>query len=59
MLKRLFFVALGAVGALQADKWFNERRARFTPHALTGSLLDKLNDKLERDRVGQAHDSRL
>ena len=50
MLKRLFWIAVGAVGALQADKWMREQRARFTPNAITGTLLDKLNGRLERNR---------
>jgi hypothetical protein len=51
MLKRLFWVAVGAALALEADRFFREQRARFTPNALTGALLDKLNERLEAGRT--------
>lgn len=50
MLKRLFWIAVGAVLALQADRFLREQRARFTPNALTGALLDKINERLEAGR---------
>ena len=51
MLKPLFWVAVGAAGALQADRWLEKRKARFTPHAITGTMLDKVNDRLEKNRT--------
>lgn len=51
MIKRLLWVALGAAGALQADRWFQQQRARFRPSALTGTLLDATNKKLEQRRT--------
>ena len=57
MLKPLFWIAVGAAGALQADKWLNERKARFTPHAMTGALLDKVNERLEA-KAGSPADTR-
>jgi hypothetical protein len=50
MLKRLFWVLVGVIAALQADRWVRERRRRFTPNAITGTLLDKINDRLEANR---------
>lgn len=50
MIKRLLWVVLGAAGALQADRWFQQQRARFRPSALTGTLLDATNKKLEKRR---------
>ncbi len=50
MLKPLFWVAVGAAGALQADRWLARRKSRFTPHALTGTMLDKVNSRLEKSR---------
>jgi hypothetical protein len=50
MIKRLLAVFAGAAVALQLDRWWNKRRARFTPNALTGSLLDKVNERLEQSR---------
>jgi hypothetical protein len=47
MIKKLFGIALGAAIALQVDRWWGARKARFTPNALTGSLLDKVNERLE------------
>lgn len=52
MIKKLFWVAVGAVGALEADKWFERARTRLRPSALTGSLLDSANRKLEKRRAG-------
>lgn len=53
MIKKLFWVAVGAVGALEADKWFEKARARLRPSALTGSLLESANRKLEKRRVAR------
>jgi hypothetical protein len=53
VIKKLFWVAVGAVGALEADKWFERARHRLRPSALTGSLLDKANRTLEKRRVAR------
>jgi hypothetical protein len=55
MLRRIFWILVGVIAALQADRWFRERRRRFTPNAITGSLLDKINERLEanRNRTGR------
>ena len=50
MIKRLLWVVLGAAGALQADRWLQQQKARFKPSALTGTLLDATNKKLEERR---------
>ena len=55
MLKSVFWVALGAAGALQADRWLERRKAKFTPHAITGTMLDKVNDRLEKNRSRGGH----
>ena len=47
MIKRLFLVALGAAGALTVDRWMERKKARFSPNAVTGSMLDKINQRLE------------
>ncbi|HVM36758.1 MAG TPA: hypothetical protein VM784_15640 [Actinomycetota bacterium] len=47
MLKRLFWIAAGAAAALQIDRWWRAQRSRFSPNALTGSLLDAVNKRLE------------
>jgi hypothetical protein len=51
MIKRVFWIAVGAVGALQLDRWLTAKRSRFTPSAITGALLDKVNDRLEAGRA--------
>lgn len=48
MLKALFWVAVGAVLALHADRWWNARRRRVAPGALTATALDIVNRRLER-----------
>ena len=50
MLKGLFWVAVGAAGALQADRWLESKKSKFTPNAMTGTLLDKINKRLENGR---------
>ena len=47
MVKSIFWVAVGAAGALQADRWMRQKRDRWAPSAVTGTLLDKVNKKLE------------
>ncbi len=50
MLKSLLAVALGAAGALEGDKLLQRLKARYRPSALTGTLLDKINSRLEARR---------
>jgi hypothetical protein len=54
MIKGLFWVAVGAVAALQSEKLFSKLRARFTPRAVTDSFLDRLNSRLESRQTGDA-----
>lgn len=54
MIKGLFWVAVGAAGALQADKWLQQRKAQFRPNALTGRLLESINTRLEQSRARSA-----
>lgn len=51
MIKGLFWIAVGAAGALQADKWLEKRKAQFSPNAVTGRLLDTANSRLEQSRA--------
>ncbi len=51
MIKSAALVVLGAVGALQAEKWLAGVRARFSPRAVTDSLLEKANQRLEQTRT--------
>ncbi len=52
-IKKIFWIAVGAVGALEADKIFQRQKERFRPSALTGSLLDRTNRALEKKRARQ------
>ncbi|MEA2453597.1 MAG: hypothetical protein QOG04_2307 [Actinomycetota bacterium] len=54
MIKRVFWVVVGAVGALQADKWLQQQKDRFRPSALTGTLLDATNRRMEKRRARSA-----
>jgi hypothetical protein len=50
LLKRLVPIALGAAAALQLERLIESKRARYTPNAVTGRLLDRVNERLERSR---------
>lgn len=50
MIKSILWAAVGAAAALEADKWLEKRKEKYRPSALTGTLLDKVNSKLERRR---------
>jgi hypothetical protein len=52
MIRRLLSVLLGAAIAIEADRWWERRRAHYTPNALTGRLLDTVNRRLERRSGG-------
>ena len=54
MIKRLLWVVVGAVGALQADRWLQQQKDRFRPSALTGTLLDATNRRMEKRRARSA-----
>ena len=58
MIKGLLFTALGAAGALQVDRWLSARKARFSPKAMTGALLDRANERLEAKRFRAEGSSR-
>lgn len=50
LIKSLFWVAVGAAGALESERLMSRARMRFSPSAVTGGLLDKVNSKLESNR---------
>ena len=49
-IKSLLWVAIGAAGALESEKLLSKARVRFSPSAVTGGFLDKVNRKLETKR---------
>lgn len=50
MIKATLLVVLGAVGALQTERWLEGFKNRMTPRALTDGVLDRANRRLEKDR---------
>ncbi|MFN2488501.1 MAG: hypothetical protein ABR529_01925 [Actinomycetota bacterium] len=53
LLRKLFWVLVGVAAALEADRWIDRQKVRMSPHAVTGSLLDKLNEGLEKRAVSR------
>ena len=51
MIKALLLIALGAIGALQGERWVAGLKQRVSPRALTDGVLDRANQRLERDRT--------
>ena len=51
LIKSLFWVALGAAGALESERLMARVKTRYSPSAMTGGLLDKVNAKLENKRA--------
>jgi hypothetical protein len=50
MIKALFGIVLGAFLAFALDEWMEKMWARYRPQAVTGTLLDKVNRRLEENR---------
>lgn len=50
MIKKVLLLLLGAVGAIEASRWSERMRNRYRPSAVTGTLLDMLNERLEAKR---------
>jgi hypothetical protein len=48
LLRKFFWIVVGVIGALEADRWVGRQKMRFSPHAVTSSLLDTLNERLEQ-----------
>jgi hypothetical protein len=51
MIKSVLLIGLGAVGALQADRWLQKTKTRISPRAVTDALFDKVNSRLEDNRA--------
>ncbi len=50
MIKLLFWIVVGAILALQGERWLSGLKARFSPNAVTGKFLDQVNRRLEASR---------
>ena len=47
LIKTAFWMFVGVALALESEKWMGKLGARMKPSSMTGSLLDRLNTKLE------------
>lgn len=47
LIKVAFWMFVGVAVALESEKWLEKLGARMKPSSMTGSLLDRLNTKLE------------
>jgi hypothetical protein len=47
LIKIAFWMFVGVAVALESEKWLEKLGARMKPSSMTGSLLDRLNTKLE------------
>lgn len=52
MIKAAIFIVLGGIAALQAERWLGDLKERISPRAVTDSMLDRANRRLERERQG-------
>ena len=52
MIKAVVLIVLGAIAALQAERWLGGLKDRISPRAVTDSMLDRVNRRLEKDRQG-------
>lgn len=50
MIRSILLLVAGAVGAMELEKRLEKARARFTPRAVTDSMLDRVNQQLEKNR---------
>ncbi len=52
MIKALFLVALGAIAALEGERWLTRLKERMSPRAFTDSVIESANRRLEKERSG-------
>jgi membrane protein DedA with SNARE-associated domain len=50
MIKALFGIVVGMFLAFALGEWMEKTWARYRPQAVTGTLLDKVNRRLEENR---------
>jgi hypothetical protein len=48
LVRKFFWVAVGVVAALELDRWMGRQRARLAPGHLTTTVLNKVNQSLEK-----------
>ena len=47
LIKIAFWMFVGVAVALESEKWLEKLGARMKPNSMAGSLIDRLNTKLE------------
>jgi hypothetical protein len=52
MIKRLLSLFAGAALVLELERRWEARRARFAQNGIAGSVLDRVNSRLEARRSG-------
>ncbi|MGH2807047.1 MAG: hypothetical protein ACRDKT_07205 [Actinomycetota bacterium] len=50
LAKTAFWVFVGVAAAFESEKWMAKLKLRLSPNAMTGSLLDSVNRRLESNR---------
>ncbi len=50
MIKSVLLIGVGAAGALHAERLLKKTKTRISPRAVTDSMLDKMNRRLEDSR---------
>jgi hypothetical protein len=53
LARKFFWVLVGIAAALQLERWLDRQKVKMSPRAVTGNLLDKLNESLERKAVSR------
>ena len=51
LIKIAFWMFIGVAAALESEKWLGKITARLSPSSMTGSLLNRVNRKLESQRA--------
>lgn len=54
MIKSLFWLMLGAAGALELNRWASRQKNRLRVSSMTGGLLEVANRRLESNRRSSA-----
>ena len=50
MIKSLFWLMVGAAGALELNRWTSRQKGRLRVSSMTGGLLEAANRRLESKR---------
>jgi hypothetical protein len=53
LAKKFFWVLVGVAVALEVDRRVTRQKVRMSPRAVTGGVIDKLNENLEKRAVSR------